>query len=241
MNAVLLSRRFVRLPLSDVRYSVKLNRLFSFFSRIHNVQLPFVYFSGHFLPEDQQPAPQIWGLHWGNHTDMSSPVKRTKISFFFVYCVVSVSLGYFSGGFWLDCGNHELHSYHHLVDVGHLRQAFLCRMYQRPKIRNYKDIFQSFYFLIFKPILNSGFPFSLWPFISLFFHCFVPFNAVLQNDHAPSEQLWPFFHIFYFAHLKGITVLWAQEHKNFQLLFRTNPFLGLWFKLQVFLILLLIL
>lgn len=131
MNAVLLSRRFVRLPLSDMHYSVKLNLLFSFFSRIHNVQLPFVYFSRHFLPEDQQPAPQIWGLHWGNHTDMWSPVKRTKISFSFVYCVVSVSLGYFSGGFWLDCGNHELHSYHHHVDVGHLRRAFLSRMYQR--------------------------------------------------------------------------------------------------------------
>lgn len=70
INAALLSRQFIMLPHSDIHYSVKLNLLFCFFSRIHNIQLPFVYFSRHFLPEDQQPAPQIWGLHWGNHTDI---------------------------------------------------------------------------------------------------------------------------------------------------------------------------
>lgn len=61
----------------------------------------------------------------------------------------------------------------------------------------------------------------------------MPFKAALQNDHAPYGTLQTavtFFHLFYFAHLKGITVLWAQEHKNFLVVVQDQPVY--WFMVQ---------
>lgn len=143
INATLLARQVIRLPHSDIQYAVKLNWFFCFFSRIHNIQLPSIYFSRHFLPEDQQPTPQICGLHWGSRTDIWSVVKQLQKKM--ANCIFSVYLGNFSGGFRLDCGSRQLHSYCHHVEVERLRRAGLPLRNVRawPKNGKNSDKFQS--------------------------------------------------------------------------------------------------
>lgn len=105
IHAALLARQVIRLLHSETQYSVKLNWFFCFFSRIHDFQLPSVYFSRHFLPEDQQPTPQICGLHWGNGTDIWSVAKQLQKQFAllltgFFFCVTRLFFWWFSAWLW---------------------------------------------------------------------------------------------------------------------------------------------
>lgn len=105
IHAALLARQVIRLLHSETEYSVKLNWFFCFFSRIHDIQLPSVYFSRHFLPEDQQPTPQICGLHWGNGTDIWSVVKQLQkqvalLLTVFFFWVTRLFFWWFSAWLW---------------------------------------------------------------------------------------------------------------------------------------------
>lgn len=70
----------------------------------------------------------------------------------------------------------------------------------------------------------------------------MPFNAVLQKDHAPYGTLNscdlppPFLYCTFEGHLCCL-LCFMSTITHFQLLLRTNLFPDLWFSLQVFLIL----
>lgn len=107
--------------------------------------LLFIFPGIFYLKISNQPLRSGNSIGVTTQTNKVQLNKNTKLGSSFAHWVLCVSLGYFSGGLWCDCGSHQLHSYHRHVDVQHLRRAGLPlqNVSTSPKIRKHTDTFHS--------------------------------------------------------------------------------------------------